>query len=178
MARLTPEEQKTILTLHYEGKSIKDIIQATGRSREAIVNLFVACGIGDGSVRLIHRIWDRARIAYEETCRGQSGRTSFDNLPEEEKRELYKVARALYMKEAKTVIATIMDEDTEELKGSKKVESDEEKTFNDIFKTLNRDQMNLVYKVMSELADYQKIFDTFNEDQVNFLCEMIRKSHA
>lgn len=178
MARLTPEEQKTILTLHYEGKSIKDIMQATGRSREAIVRLFVACGIGEGSVQLNQRIWDRARIAYEETCRGQSGRTRFDNLPEEEKRSWYKAAREVYMKEAKTVIATIMGEDAEELKGSKKVDDEGEKTFNDIFRTFNRDQMNLVYKVMSEIADDQKIFDTFSEDQVNFLCGMIRKSHA
>lgn len=178
MTRLTPEEQKNILTLHYEGKSIKDIMQATGRSREAIVRLFVACGIGEGSVQLIHRIWDRARIAYEETCYGQSGRTRFDNLPEEEKRSLYKAAREVYMEEAKTVIATIMGEDTEELKGSKKVESDEEKTFNDIFKTLNRDQMNLIYKVMSRIADDQEIFDTFNDDQIDLLCSMIRASHA
>lgn len=89
MARLTPEEQKNILTLHYEGKSIKDIMQATGRSREAIVRLFVACGIGEGSVRLIHQIWDRAENMYIKSCRNQNARLIFDALTEKEKRQWY-----------------------------------------------------------------------------------------
>lgn len=71
-----------------------------------------------------------------------------------------------------------MGEEVVESNKIEKVESDGEKTYDDIFKTLNRDQMNLMYKIMSRIADDQEIFDTFNDDQVNLLCGMIRGSHA
>ena len=185
MARLTPEEQKNILTLHYEGKSIKDIMQATGRSREAIVRLFVACGIGEGSVQLNQIIWNKAERMYDEKCRRnpeyykeRSRFPSFYDLPGEIKRNWYLTAHKLYMEEAKTVIVTIMGEEVVESNKIEKVDSDEEKTCHDILKTLNRHQMNLMYKIKSRIADDQKIFDTFNDDQIDLLCAMIRASHA
>lgn len=116
MARLTPQEKKTILTLHNEGKNIKQIIEATGRSREAITRLFVDCGIGEGSCRLDERIWDLTYSMYNDELRRQTGRSlrygEFEKLvPSDEKAQWFKTAHKEYMDRAQLYVDTIMGND-------------------------------------------------------------------
>lgn len=110
MSRLTPGEKKTILQLHNDGKSIKEIIAITKRSREAVINLFVDCGIGEGSVQLQSRIWQKAEREYWKECRCsyKSGSPKFDELPMDVQNKWYEIAYKEYMAESQTYINTIM----------------------------------------------------------------------
>lgn len=114
-SRLTLYEQRTILKLHNEGKKISEIVKEVGRSREAITNLFVMCGIGDGSIRLQNLIWYRAEKMYDKQMRRNNPNEKycrFKDLAAGIQNDWYAAARKEYMVIAQKRVDDIMAEDT------------------------------------------------------------------